>query len=171
MFRLLKSSLSMRLIAAFILGTIIGFILLTTDSTKTPFVTNSLFPVLQFFGDFFIKSLKALVVPIIFFSLISGSSKMPLNESGAMGIKLMTLYFFTSLIATVLGLILAIVMKPGEKIEFYLDNVLLRSKDSVIVDFWKNKGKIIEKSKLAAVERMNIEVVDLKEVNFRKQTK
>ncbi|MER2492998.1 dicarboxylate/amino acid:cation symporter [Catenovulum sediminis] len=66
-------------------------------------------------GEIFITSLKMLVVPLVFVSLVCGTCS--LNDSakiGRLGIKSIVLYLITTAIAITLALTIAIFVSPGE---------------------------------------------------------
>jgi Na+/H+-dicarboxylate symporter len=78
-------------------------------------LVNSLFDVV---GSIFIASLKLLVVPLVFVSLVCGSSAMGLNaRMGHMAAKTLGLYLVTTAIAVTLALLLANLIDPGVGIE------------------------------------------------------
>ena len=65
-------------------------------------------------ADIFLKLLKMVVIPLVFFSLLSGVVGIgDLASLGRMGIKTFTLYIVTSLMAIVTGLILVNLIRPG----------------------------------------------------------
>lgn len=69
---------------------------------------------LDVIGKIFIASLKVLVVPMVFVSLVCGTAS--LGEQGRMGImagKTITLYLLTTALAISLALLLALVIQPG----------------------------------------------------------
>lgn len=73
---------------------------------------------LQVGGDIFIRSLKMLVVPLVFLSLIEGvTSLSDLSQLGRVGGKSLVFYMSTTAIAISLALGLAFVASPGEGIE------------------------------------------------------
>lgn len=91
-----------RVIAALVLGIITGF-------AWGPEAAS-----LKWIGDFFIKSVKMLVVPLIFFSLVSGVAAIgDLRKLGRVGGRAMLLFVVTGQIAVWLGLFLGTVVKPG----------------------------------------------------------
>jgi Na+/H+-dicarboxylate symporter len=57
--------------------------------------------------------LKAVVYPIILFSLIAGAACLPLKRSGKVGGIVMAWYFVTSLFATLFGVALAYMLNPS----------------------------------------------------------
>ncbi len=78
-------------------------------------LVNSVFDVV---GSIFIASLKLLVVPLVFVSLVCGSSAMGLNaRMGQMAAKTLGLYMVTTAIAITLALLLANLIDPGVGIE------------------------------------------------------
>ena len=91
-----------RVIAALVLGTITG-LLWGPDAES-----------IKWIGDFFIKAVKMLVVPLIFFSLVSGVAAIgDLRKLGAVGGRAMLLFVVTGQIAVWLGLALGTFFKPG----------------------------------------------------------
>jgi len=98
-----------RILLAFVLG--IGLGLLCSNlspATKENIITYS-----SPFGTVLIAILKMVVFPVIFFSLIFGSSQMPLKKSGKIGGAVIGWYFLTSAIATVFGVLIAILINPS----------------------------------------------------------
>ena len=73
---------------------------------------------IKWIGDFFIKSIKMLVVPLIFFSLVSGVAAIgDLRKLGAVGGRALLLFVVTGQIAVWLGLGLGTFFTPGEGID------------------------------------------------------
>lgn len=69
---------------------------------------------IKWIGDFFIKAIKMLVVPLIFFSLVSGVAAIgDLRKLGAVGGRAMLLFVVTGQIAVWLGLGLGTLVQPG----------------------------------------------------------
>ena len=65
-------------------------------------------------GSIFINLLKMLIVPLVFFSLVSGiSSLTSLKSLGNITLKTISLYLGTTAIAVTLSLIVASIFKPG----------------------------------------------------------
>lgn len=65
-------------------------------------------------GDLFIRLIRMLIVPIVFFTVISGVASMG-NPSklGSLGIKTVLLFLATSIVAISIGVVLAVIMQPG----------------------------------------------------------
>lgn len=69
---------------------------------------------IKWIGDFFIASIKMLVVPLIFFSLVSGVAAIgDLRKLGAVGGRALLLFVVTGQIAVWLGLGLGALFAPG----------------------------------------------------------
>jgi len=110
--------LSTKILLAMVLGVALGAILNTMETAEGSFVANliawlvnSVFDVV---GKIFIASLKLLVVPLVFVSLVCGSSAMGANASmGRMAGKTLALYLLTTAIAVTLALLFANLINPG----------------------------------------------------------
>ncbi|GMN14007.1 dicarboxylate/amino acid:cation symporter [Altererythrobacter sp. MTPC7] len=73
---------------------------------------------IKWIGDFFIKSIKMLVVPLIFFSLVAGVAAIgDLRKLGAVGGRAMLLFVVTGQIAVWLGLGMGTVLAPGAGVD------------------------------------------------------
>ncbi len=115
-------TLSTKILLAMVLGVALGAILNTLSAAEGGFVANlaawlvnSVFDVV---GKIFIASLKLLVVPLVFVSLVCGSSAMGANaRMGRMAGKTLGLYMFTTAIAVTLALLFANLINPGVGID------------------------------------------------------
>ncbi len=111
-------TLSSKILLAMVLGVALGAILNTLSAAEGSFIANftawlvnSVFDVV---GKVFIASLKLLVVPLVFVSLVCGSSAMGANaRMGRMAGKTLGLYLLTTAIAITLGLLFANLVNPG----------------------------------------------------------
>jgi proton glutamate symport protein len=66
-------------------------------------------------GDLFLRALKMLIIPLILASIISGVSNIGSADNlGRLGLKTISYYLATSLIAIVTGLLLVNIFRPGE---------------------------------------------------------
>ncbi len=102
-----------RIFISFLLGTIIGTALWyyasKTGSDKVERIIGWISP----FGQVFVNMMKMIVVPIIFFSLITGTSSLPISRFGRVGVKVIGWYLFTSFAAAILGSVLALLINPA----------------------------------------------------------
>ncbi|MGD9660219.1 MAG: dicarboxylate/amino acid:cation symporter [Porticoccaceae bacterium] len=118
--------LSTKILVGMVAGVIVGAILnqMSGDSGSfaanlSAWLVNSVFDVV---GSIFVASLKLLVVPLVFVSLVCGSSAMGMNaRMGHMALKTLGLYMITTAIAISLALLLANVINPGIGIEMTAD--------------------------------------------------
>ncbi|RAP39192.1 dicarboxylate/amino acid:cation symporter [Candidatus Marinamargulisbacteria bacterium SCGC AAA071-K20] len=92
----------MKILLGLFLGVIVGQLL--------PEFSVSIKPV----GDMFINSIKMLIVPLIFSSLLVGIASMEdTTKMGRVGAKTFGLYLLTTALAITIGLTIGTIMKPG----------------------------------------------------------
>ena len=103
-----KSNLLYRILFALVLGSALGMLIDKNDD-----FINFLTP----FGDLFIRLLKMIMVPIIMFSLIVGTSSISPSHLGKVGVKAIVFYTITSLIAILIGLGCGLLFNPGSGLE------------------------------------------------------
>ena len=69
---------------------------------------------ISWIGDMFIRLIRMIVVPLVFVTLVSGVVAMgDPARLGSLGIKTLSLYMGTTLIAITVGLVIAIIVQPG----------------------------------------------------------
>ncbi|HVL79387.1 MAG TPA: dicarboxylate/amino acid:cation symporter [Sphingomicrobium sp.] len=91
-----------RVVGALILGLVVG--LLWGPGAET----------IKWVGDLFIRAIRMLVVPLIFFSLVAGVVSIgDLKKLGGIGGRAIGIFLFTGLIAVVVGLLLGTIIQPG----------------------------------------------------------
>lgn len=108
--KLSRIPLVARIFAGFVGGAALGLFL---SECCAPETTQKILPWISPFGTVLVDMLKAVVYPIILFSLISGSSALPLKQSGRVGGTVLLWYAATSLFATVFGVVLAHALNPS----------------------------------------------------------
>lgn len=73
---------------------------------------------IKWIGDFFVKAIKMLVVPLIFFSIVAGVASIgDLRKLGNVGWRALLLFVVTSQIAVWLGLGLGTLFGPGQGVD------------------------------------------------------
>ena len=118
-------SLTQRIVIAMLLGLLSGALLNVIFSLEVlpealaasldSLLVNGLFDTL---GQIFVRSLKLLVVPLVFVSLICGVSSLGNNSRmGAVATKTLVLYMFTTAVAIGLAIVTAVVVQPGVGID------------------------------------------------------
>ena len=91
-----------RVIGALVLGVIVG--LLWGPGAES----------IKWIGDFFIRAIKMLVVPLIFFSLVAGVAAIgDLKKLGRVGGRALLLFVITGFASVALGLVLGSLVSPG----------------------------------------------------------
>ncbi len=90
------------------------------------------------FGTIFINLLKLIAVPLILFSIISGIVSLgnP-KDLGKLGLRTLSLYLFTTVLAVSLGLLLVNVIKPGKLI-----SKELRTENRITYELWAQKEQV-----------------------------
>nr|WP_298929452.1 dicarboxylate/amino acid:cation symporter [uncultured Erythrobacter sp.] len=69
---------------------------------------------IRWIGDLFIRAIRMLIVPLIFFSLVSGIAALgDLKKLGNVGGKALGLFLFTALASITLGLTMGTIFEPG----------------------------------------------------------
>ncbi|MHA3841293.1 dicarboxylate/amino acid:cation symporter [Sphingomonas aestuarii] len=95
-----------RILGALVLGAIVGW-----------FVGEAAVDI-KWIGDLFIRMIRMLIVPLVFVTLVSGvaSMKEP-ARLGSIGIKAVGLYLATTFAAILIGIVLAVVLRPGSTVD------------------------------------------------------
>ena len=101
---------ALRILVGFVLGTAIGLAMAEFCPAD---VVKAVIPYVLPFGDVLVAMLKMVVYPIILFSLVMGAASLPLKQSGKVGVLVLGWYFATSVLATVLGVVLAYALSPS----------------------------------------------------------
>lgn len=103
--------LTMLTVAGVLSGVALGFIL--RGSREEEWSQREQIYV-KFFGDIFLRMLKALILPLIVSSLISAIGSLDLSLSGRIGARALAYYMITTVCAVVLGIILVVAIHPGK---------------------------------------------------------
>ena len=103
-----KIPLQIKILLGMVLGVILGIVAVSFKFDT--FVINWIKP----WGVIFINLLKVIAVPLIFVSLVKGISSLnDISKLSRIGIKTISLYITTTIVAVSLGLVLVNVIKPG----------------------------------------------------------
>ena len=124
-----KNNLTLRIIVGMIAGLLVGGLIKAITPEKGDLIFDlgiTTFAVKGFFvdgiftlgGDIFIKSLKMLVVPLVFVSLVCGVCNLnDTSKLGRLGGKAIALYLSTTAIAITLAISAAVLIEPGKGVE------------------------------------------------------
>ncbi len=96
-----------RILIALVLGTIVGLAL------------GEAAVQLKWMGDVFIRLIRMVVAPLVFFSIVSGIASMgDPKRLGAIGSKTLGLYLTLTVIAVSVGMIMGVIFQPGVGMDF-----------------------------------------------------
>ena len=101
-----------------LIGMILGFIvgLILNFYVSDPFIKDTILANNIFYlgGNVFIKLMKMLVVPLVFFSIVVGvASISDIKKIGTIGGRTIVIYLMTTVLAVTISLIIASVIQPG----------------------------------------------------------
>ena len=110
-----RIKLTKQILVAMVIGFTIGALIHGFDWSENAFVGEFLVGgIFSLGGQIFIKTLKLLVVPLVFVSLVCGASSLAGgNNMGRIGLKTVALYLMTTAIAITLALTVANIINPG----------------------------------------------------------
>ncbi|KAM9377477.1 excitatory amino acid transporter 2-like isoform 1-T2 [Pholidichthys leucotaenia] len=106
--RMFKNLLLTLTVLGVILGAVAGMLLRVAAPLHPDIVMVIAFP-----GDILMRMLKMLILPLIISSLITGLAGLDAKSSGRLGTRAMVYYMSTTVIAAILGVILVLVIHPG----------------------------------------------------------
>ena len=128
--------LFIKMAVAFVLGIIGGIVLFKFGESGSGDCAEKIIQFISPFGTVLISMLKMIVIPIIFFSLISGAASLPIKKFGKIGFFVLMWYFATSLFAALFGCVLAVGLNPKMQ-----DFTVLSGKFAADVAAMKMKGE------------------------------
>ena len=110
-----RIKLTKQILVAMVIGFTIGALIHGFDWSENAFVGEFLVGgIFSLGGQIFIKTLKLLVVPLVFVSLVCGASSLAGgNNMGRIGLKTVALYLMTTAVAISLALTVANIINPG----------------------------------------------------------
>lgn len=107
-----KLALHWQILIGMVLGVIFALVL-SNFSWGSQFIRDWIKP----FGNIFINVLKLIAVPLILASLIKGVSDLKdISKLSKMGLRTISLYIGTTIVAVCIGLLIVNVIKPGDSI-------------------------------------------------------
>ena len=105
-----KLGLGGRILIGIVIGFAIGFI--------SPSLASALSPL----GTIFLRLLKMIMVPLVFFSITSGVCKMgDVKQLASVGLRFVLYILFTSGLASAVGVIVGLIFQPGKGTTEFLD--------------------------------------------------
>ncbi len=102
------------IVVSVLLGFLIGILIhdAVQDSTDPP--TEKVVMYIKFPGELFIRMLRMIIIPLTVSSIVVALAEIDTGSAGKLGRRTFLYYFTTTVIATILGLVLVKVIKPGE---------------------------------------------------------
>lgn len=126
----MKLKLHWQILISLALAIVISVVFIATGTEDSPLALKVI-GVCDFVAVIFLNALKMLVVPLIAASIISGMIGLGGDKNfGRLGIKTMSYYMGSGLIATLLGLFLVNVIKPGQVSPAVAQKMLAQAEDS-----------------------------------------
>lgn len=111
-----KLKLFHKIFIGLFLGIFFGAILSKLGGNH-PFA-SSVTPWLQLLGDLFLRLIRMIIVPLVFFSIISGVANLTeIKKLRSIGVKTLVFFLITGFIAISLGIVVAQIFKPGEGVQ------------------------------------------------------
>ena len=109
----MANNLTKKIFYAFLLGIIFGIVLGYLPPNLN--IKEALIGFLNFGGEVFLKTIKMLVVPIVFFSLINGVANLKnISALGRIGVKSIGIYISTTFLAISISLLFSNIVNPGK---------------------------------------------------------
>ncbi len=104
-----------RVFLGLILGVTFG---LAVSQTMDPVAGEALLAKVKIIGDVFIRLIRMIVVPLVFFTLVAGIYAMgDPKKLGTIGIKAFALYLVTTFFANLIGLGMGTIFQPGRGVD------------------------------------------------------
>lgn len=105
--------LYVKIFIALFAGIAFGYVLNFMGGVENEIINGYVLPFFQFIGDLFIKLIKMIVVPLVFFCIIDAALSLgDIKKLRSIGIKTIIWFLATGAISATIGLILANIIKP-----------------------------------------------------------
>lgn len=112
-----KIPLYIKIFIGLIGGIVFGYILNLMGGTNNAVINSHVLPFLQFIGDLFLKLIKMVVVPLVFFCIMDAALSLgDIKKLRSIGLKTILWFLGSSGIAASIGLVLANLIQPGKGI-------------------------------------------------------
>ena len=110
--------LYVKIFIALFAGIAFGYVLNFMGGVENEIINGYVLPFFQFIGDLFIKLVKMIVVPLVFFCIIDAALSLgDIKKLRSIGIKTIIWFLATGAISATIGLILANIIKPGRGLQ------------------------------------------------------
>lgn len=110
--------LYVKIFIALFAGIAFGYVLNFMGGVENEIINGYVLPFFQFIGDLFIKLIKMIVVPLVFFCIIDAALSLgDIKKFRSIGVKTIIWFLATGGISATIGLILANIIKPGRGLQ------------------------------------------------------
>ena len=110
--------LYVKIFIALFAGIAFGYVLNFMGGVENEIINGYVLPFFQFIGDLFIKLIKMIVVPLVFFCIIDAALSLgDIKKLRSIGVKTILWFLATGGISATIGLILANIIKPGRGLQ------------------------------------------------------
>ncbi|MAS59277.1 MAG: dicarboxylate/amino acid:cation symporter [Gammaproteobacteria bacterium] len=158
MFIVISMTLTSKILIGMIAGFILGILLNSLNLSHTnPINIYLVDGILDTGGQIFLSLLRLMVVPLVFFSLVSGVASLENNMNlSVIASKTLGLYLVTTAIAISLGLVIAILLEPGIGLNLITDSNFIspekpQLKDVIINIFPTNPVKAMAEGNMLQI--------------------
>lgn len=119
------------------------------------FISPSLAAALEPLGDIFLRLLKMIMVPLVFFSITSGVCKMgDVKQLATVGVRFVLYIIITSGLSALIGVICGLIFQPGRGTTEFLDSTA--SVESVEFSFIDNVVQWVPDNVVSAMANANM---------------
>ena len=113
-----ETPLYVKIFIALFAGIAFGYVLNFMGGVENEIINGYVLPFFQFIGDLFIKLIKMIVVPLVFFCIIDAALSLgDITKLRSIGVKTIIWFLATGGISATIGLILANIIKPGRGLQ------------------------------------------------------
>lgn len=113
-----ETPLYVKIFIALFAGIAFGYVLNFMGGVENEIINGYVLPFFQFIGDLFIKLIKMIVVPLVFFCIIDAALSLgDIKKLRSIGVKTINWFLATGGISATIGLILANIIKPGRGLQ------------------------------------------------------
>ena len=114
--RLIKGRLWLKVIIGLVLGAGIGVLLNPSTGLFSENISLRLADWLDLPGQIFMRLVQMIMIPLIFTSIITGIVSNTSENLKNFGLRLLLYFVFTTVIAVMIGLVVTLILKPGQYI-------------------------------------------------------
>lgn len=125
-----ETPLYVKIFIALFAGIAFGYVLNFMGGVENEIINGYVLPFFQFIGDLFIKLIKMIVVPLVFFCIIDAALSLgDIKKLRSIGVKTIIWFLATGGISATIGLILANIIKPGRGLQLGMAETAMEVKE------------------------------------------